>query len=131
MKRRKILLAVLAVAAILALLYVNRSYFNSQPENGRVVGMITYGPTIPGPCMEGTNCSDKAYNGTVFVWDTVSGAKSLEFRPDDNGIYDVNLKQGKYFFEVSTKFVSTCGKIVQVESGNTVNETFSCDTGIR
>ena len=107
------------------------SYFNGQPATGKVVGRITYGLVSPGPCSEGTDCSDKAYNGTVFVWDTGSGAKALEFRTDGNGLFDVNLKQGKYFFEVSTKFATTCGKIVQVEGGTMVNETFSCDIGIR
>jgi len=129
---RKIICTVLAVAAIAALLvYLINGFPRQGSETGRIVGTITYGPTYPGPCRQGMDCSDKPFVGLIYVKTQDKSAKVTEFNTDPRGSFDVELKPGKYFLEVSKRFVSVCGADVAIEAGKVTNATFSCDTGIR
>ena len=129
-ERKRILYAVLALI-VFVLLYITSQYVMHEPEEGRVVGRITYGPAYPGPCREGADCADKAYTGIVYVNNKDSGKEVGEFRTDDNGVFDIKLKPGRYYLEVSRRFVSICGRDIEVEASKVANATFSCDTGIR
>jgi len=126
-----IIYALLAILVLAAIVLYLAGTSQDGGNTGRIAGTITYGPTYPGPCREGMDCSDKPFVGTVYVKDQGRSVTITQFNTDAAGSFDLELESGRYFLEVSQRFVSVCGKDVAVESGKVVNASFSCDTGMR
>jgi hypothetical protein len=128
--KKRIIFGILAIILIIILLFL---FSNLSQDNGlgTVSGTITYGPTYPGPCREGMDCSDKPYNGTVYIKSDDGSATLKEFKTDSTGRFSIEIKSGTYFLEVGQRFISVCGQNFLVEKDKTTNMNITCDTGMR
>jgi hypothetical protein len=128
--KKRIVFGIPALILIILLFFLF-SNLSQDTGLGTVSGTITYGPTYPGPCREGMDCSDKPYNGTVYIKSKEGSAVIREFKPDSLGKFSIDIKPGTYFLEVGQKFISVCTESFSVEKDRTKNLNISCDTGMR
>ena len=128
--KKRIVFGIPALILVILLFFLF-SNLSQDRDLGTVSGTITYGPTYPGPCREGMDCSDKPYNGTVYIKSEDGSALIEEFKADSLGQFSIDIKPGAYFLEVGQRFVVVCGQNFLVEKGKTTKLNISCETGIR
>ena len=131
---RKMQTRVLYFGVFILILIVLLFLFSMLSQNegyGTVSGTITYGPTYPGPCRVGMDCTDKPYNGTGYIKLEDGSTIVQGFNADSEGKFSISIKQGSYFLEVGQRFIGVCGKNFVVEKDKTTNLSISCDTGMR
>jgi hypothetical protein len=128
--KKRIVFGIPALILIILLLFLF-SNLSQDTGLGTVSGTITYGPTYPGPCREGMDCSDKPYNGTVYIKSEDGSDIIKEFKADSLGQFSVSIKPGTYLLEVGQRFITVCTESFSVEKDKTTSLNISCDTGMR
>jgi hypothetical protein len=121
---------------ILGFLVMSACFSSGQTQSGSatgIEGVITFGPTQPGPIRADVPSSKPLANAT-FVVENKKGAEVTSFITDEQGQFRLPLPPGHYT-------VSKKGKRggpghygpfdVDVVPGQMTNVQWECDTGIR
>jgi hypothetical protein len=120
---------------ILVLLVMAACFSSGQTQPGLgtgIEGVITFGPTQPGPVRADTPGSKPLANAT-FVVENEKGAEVASFTTDDRGRFRVLLVPGHYTVSKGKKHgIGHYGPFdVDVLAGRMTRVEWECDTGIR
>lgn len=104
---------------------------------GRIHGIVTLGPTCPGPVQVNVppsdRCAPKPYASTLSIKTTAGGHAVETVTVPESGIFDVDVSPGTYFIENAGKTGYPILKpvTVTVAEGETITAHINFDTGMR
>lgn len=105
----------------------------SQSGSSGIEGIVTIGPTCPGPVRIGdTECADKPYLASISILDS-AGKPVTSVQTDKNGYYRIPLSAGKYtLVPESTSALPFADKQeVEVLPGTYISVDIHYDSGMR
>ena len=109
---------------------------NNTQSNGIIKGTVFLGPTCPIQSIPpDPACADKPYQTRLAVTKSDQVQAIKEFDSDVNGKFVVEILPGEYiiYSAAAANILSYCASsgTIKVGSGETVETTIFCDTGIR